>query len=133
MSATRLRTLRAALVVWAGASAALALQPPGVGGAWRAIDAALFMLLGPALAGVLAWRARSGTRNPMTAVPPLVELLVGVAGWIAILVMVSTALLVAAAWSVPVMVLGVAAATLTLTLWPVPGEVGRRSDVPRRR
>ena len=129
MTGTRRWLPQGLLVIWTGLSTAAALQPPGVGGTLRALGAAAFMILGPALAGVLiTWRTRSQRRGELP-VPALVEMVAWLAAWVAVLVMTSTALLVAGVWSVRVMVLFVAAATLALTLWPMPDRRGRRRSV----
>jgi hypothetical protein len=90
MTATRSRVLQAALTTWAAVSLLLALLPAGAGGLARAVNAAVFLTLGPAcaLAGLLAGR-----------VPPAVAGVIAVAASLTVLVLSSQILLIVGLWA----------------------------------
>lgn len=123
------RSAQAAVVVWAAVSAVAAVQPPATGGPLRAAGAALFMLAGPAVAGlVTVRRLRGAQRLGPLRMPLLVELLVWFGATLSALVLTSTALLVTGLWSVAAMVTVVLAETLATALWPA-AWTWRNADV----
>jgi hypothetical protein len=84
------QALRLSLSTWAAVSFLLALLPPGAGGLVRAVNAVLFMTMGPgcALAGLLARR-----------LPPAVVGVVAVATSLTVLLLSSQMLLIVGMWA----------------------------------
>ena len=110
MTATRLRRLRVGLLTWATASLVLALLPSGVGGPARAVNAIVFLTLGPAcaLAALLVRR-----------VPPAVAGVIAVAASLTGLVLSSQLLLLIGLWAPWGITALVALTTVALVLVPV--------------
>jgi hypothetical protein len=84
------RALQLALPIWATVSLLLALLPSGVGGLARAVNAVLFLTMGPgcAVAGLLARR-----------LPPAVVGVVAVATSLTVLLLSSQMLLIVGMWA----------------------------------
>ena len=124
------RRAQVAVVAWCAVSVGLALLPAGVGGPLRAVDAGLFMLFGPSVAGlVTAQRTRSARSPDAPAVPLSVEVLLWTSASIAALALTSTGIVFAGLWSTPTMVAVVAVETLLLALWPIRSALGT-SETP---
>jgi hypothetical protein len=90
MTLKRPRALQLALPIWATVSLLLALLPSGVGGLARAVNAVLFLTMGPgcAVAGLLARR-----------LPPAVVGVVAVATSLTVLLLSSQMLLIVGMWA----------------------------------
>ncbi len=121
---TSSRRAQVAVIAWCAVSVALALLPAGAGGPVRAVDAALFMLFGPAVAGLVTARRAREARPSDAPLPPLVEVLLWTSASIAALAVTSTAIVFAGLWSTPTMVAVVAVETLLLASWPIRSALG---------
>jgi hypothetical protein len=110
MTTTRFRVLQVALLTWATVSFLMALLPSGVGGLARAVNAVVFMTLGPAcaLAGLL-----------VRAVPPAVAGVIAVAASLTVLVLSSQMLLIMGLWAPWRVAALVALTTIALVLGPI--------------
>jgi hypothetical protein len=107
VTTTRLRVLRVALLTWATASFLLALLPSGAGGLARAVNAIVFLTLGPAcaLAGLLVRK-----------VPTAVAGVIAVAASLTVLVLSSQLLLLIGLWA-PWRVTAFVALTTVALVW----------------
>ena len=92
--------------LWADLSFLLALLPHGVGGVPRAVNAVLFMTLGPACAVLLLLRS----------LPPVVAVVVGMGVSLGTLIRASQALLILGIWTAWGVAGIVAITTIGLTL-----------------
>ena len=92
--------------LWADLSFLLALLPQGVGGVPRAVNAVLFMTLGPACAVMFLLRS----------LPPVVAVVVGIGVSLGTLILASQTLLILGIWSAWGVAGIVAIATIGLTL-----------------
>jgi hypothetical protein len=102
--------LQKALLTWATVSFLIALLPSGAGGLARAVNAVVFMTLGPACAlAVLLVRA----------VPPAVAGVVAVAASLTVLVLSSQMLLIIGVWAPWRVAALVALTTIALVLVPI--------------
>lgn len=90
MSITRLSRPQLLVIAWAVTSYLVALLPAGTGGLPRAVNAVLFMTLGPACALALALTRRF---------PAAVACVVAIAGSVATLLLSSQLLLLLGLWS----------------------------------
>ncbi|WP_446219649.1 hypothetical protein [Micromonospora sp. IBHARD004] len=105
----RLRPTQLVLIGWTLLSFLLALLPTGVGGSPRAVNAVLFMTLGPGCAMLLVI---------LRTLPVAVAAVVAIGTSLAILVLSSQALLIVGMWR-PWGITGLVALTTTaLTLLP---------------
>lgn len=113
-SARRPRFLAAAYSSWAVASFLLALLPPDAGGPGRALNAVLFLTLGPAgpTAAVLGRR-----------MPPAVIAVIAIGVSLSALVLLSQALLVVGWWAAWRVAGLVALLTIGLAIVPVLGPI----------
>jgi hypothetical protein len=90
MTMTRFRVLHVGLLTWATLSFFIALLPSGTGGLVRAVNAVVFLTLGPACAlAVLLARA----------VPPAVAWVIAIAASLTVLVLSSQMLLIIGLWA----------------------------------
>ncbi len=106
---SRVRPIQLVLVGWALLSFAVALLPEGVGGSPRAVNAVLFLTLGPGCAMLLLL---------FRSLTPAVAVVVAMGTSLAILVLGSQALLILGMWRSSGVTLLVALATIGLTLLP---------------
>jgi hypothetical protein len=111
MTTNRFRVLQVALLTWATVSFLIALLPPGTGGSARAVNAVVFMTLGPACA--LA-------RLLLHAVSPAVVGVIAVAASLTVLVLSSQMLLIMGLWAPWRVAALVALTTIALVLFPLP-------------
>lgn len=107
MTTVRLRSPHAVILVWTTVSFLAAMLPPGVGGVPRAVNAVLFMTLGPGCALMITL---------LRSMPLETAASIAIGASLTVLVLSSQGLLIMGLWSTLHVAALVALATISFTL-----------------